>query len=354
MVRSHPRRAFTLIELLVVMAIIAILIGMLLPAVQKVRDAAARTNSGNNLKQIGLAMHAYHDAKTGLPPTTGWLPAKKPSENWVVGGAYGSAFFHILPFIEQDNLYQSSNTSQTSVYYNTGSTSSYSGSSTYTDPTYGYQYTYNNTNSSYGYSYQPSGIRAFWGPSLTNKSVKTYVASNDPSVYSETSANVSYLLNAELLDKSLKIPQITDGTSNTVLVAEGYNSCSTYKSTGSSYTSAYRYSYWCGYYYDATYLSSSSYTYTGTYYTDQGMTSQDYTSSSSYYTPKFTAVGGKTPQGGPATNDCDGSMPQGFSSGGTQILLADGSVRMINSSMNPVTWYSSVTPNKDEPLGEDW
>src|SRR5437762_621864 len=97
------RTAFTLIELLVVIAIIAVLIGLLLPAVQRIREAAARTACANNLKQIGLAVHNFESTNGFLPPSGSWVTAKSPT---TFSGDSFSVLARLLPYVEQTSLYQ--------------------------------------------------------------------------------------------------------------------------------------------------------------------------------------------------------------------------------------------------------
>jgi prepilin-type N-terminal cleavage/methylation domain-containing protein/prepilin-type processing-associated H-X9-DG protein len=176
------RPAFTLIELLVVIAIIAILIGLLLPAVQKVRAAAARTQCTNNLKQIGLAMHSYNDTYNQLP--TGWLTSSssQPNPGW-------SWQALILPFIEQDNLYKQLNPLvTTAVPAATAGTPVMTPVKTYRCPADGGA----GTNSNFG-GYATTNY-------VINREVLGPDASNKPA--------------------SLSVQTIIDGSSNTILVGE--------------------------------------------------------------------------------------------------------------------------------------
>ena len=195
--RSWARRlAFTLVELLVVIAIIAILIGLLLPAVQKVRQAAAKSSCQNNLHQIALAMHMFQDANQHLP--TGWVTTSTGSNAPSPGWAWGTL---ILPYIEQNNLYSVLN-----------------------PDTSGASFTLTNAM----VAAMQSPIKTFVCPGDGNgQTLNPNFASGDGTAGDTTVAKSNYVINRFLLGPNTNnvpvnatIQGIPDGSSNTIMVGE--------------------------------------------------------------------------------------------------------------------------------------
>jgi len=304
-------RGFTLIELLVVIAIIAILIGLLLPAVQKVREAAGRISSTNNLKQMTLALHGYADSNGEQVPS---VYNSIGSNGWDASpGFEGPLFLDILPYMEQGNLYQKS----------------------LTGPTTGYL----------GYQLEWSG---------QNSEVKSFLAPNDPTVpASSTYGYTSYRINGQAFTspagsnpgnnadgtwaKYIRFPAaFTDGLSNTVFFAEGY-AINGKPGSGQSNDGNPSFAWW-----EATNDPGNG----GVRYAPcfgVGMTIAG-------PTPPFTPPG-SNPANVP-TNQWQ--KPNAFNASGVQVGMGDGSVRNVNTGVSVATWYYACYPSDGMPLGSDW
>jgi len=206
-------RGFTLIELLVVIAIIAILIGLLLPAVQKVREAAARMQCQNNMKQLGIALHAFHDANGRMPPGGG--DDTTPFGNG--GSSWGSSWkVYILPYIEQDNLYKQWQFNGTSGWQNVNNLSKVDKLTIKT------------------YRCPSSVLPDFHPGSCTNvtnsfQMFTTYVGVAGTSIDNPRNTNIGCCAGTGPINGgsgilctncTTKMTAITDGTSNTILVGE--------------------------------------------------------------------------------------------------------------------------------------
>jgi prepilin-type N-terminal cleavage/methylation domain-containing protein/prepilin-type processing-associated H-X9-DG protein len=199
---ASPKRrsAFTLIELLVVIAIIAVLIGLLVPAVQKVREAANRTSCTNNLKQIGLAMHLYHDAYKKLPMGQFTRVGLAPSPGW-------TWCTEIWPFIEQDNLFR-----QVGPDLGTVKTVPAPGTPPLPSPANGLD----------------QGMPVFLCPSDGNGTTNSAFAATVGKVTYTGYGKSNYVINRRVLGpgvggdtpNNFSLSHITDGTSNVILAGE--------------------------------------------------------------------------------------------------------------------------------------
>ena len=305
---SRRWRAFTLIELLVVIAIIAILIGLLLPAVQKVREAAARAQCSNNLKQIGIGLHNYHSTFDKFPPMGRCgdpaLQCRDPFQK-------GNLWIFLLPYIEQDNVYKlSPGPSPRSPSIDDPNTAALSLASKsikiYLCPA--------------DASNQPTNT---WTNGWV---VANYVANHDAFHID----NAGWMSNWHDPNQSYQgrlSATYSDGTSNTIGVAESYARCIWRDTSGNCQT-------------------------TGTLWAHEPV-NPEWHAMFNDWTARGTASKFQI-QPSNQQCQCDPHRPQSIHTGGIQVMMMDGSVRMVNNGVSPTTWAAALTPAGGEILSSDW
>jgi prepilin-type N-terminal cleavage/methylation domain-containing protein len=302
----RSRRAFTLVELLVVIAIIATLVGLLVPGVQKVREAANRLVSSNNLRQMTLATVHMADTNQGKLPGKEGLISFYPATTWGPRNGYGPVFFHILPYIEQDNVYQGT---------------SYSG----WDPA-----------KQWGWGAPWTGTYYYGG--AYGQVVKIYKAPGDPTQDPDTD-QISYGINYDAFidrthgNQATKYPaSFQDGTSNTILYGEQYSKWA-YNLGGEP---AYLNRPWPG----------GSYFFSFDQATVWNWNTNTYSIVNTPRNPPFQAR--------PPEEQAYYDYAQSFSTGGLMVGMADGSVRNVSPAVSGPTFMAACTPAGGEAIGPDW